>query len=367
MPEQLLGRIIRCCSNPMEVVLDPFTGSGTTLAVAKKLGRQWIGFELSNDYAEKIRARLKKTSVGQSLDGAADPRTSAPPTRPRPKVWSTAPTLTTVNRTVRSGQRRPRKPQPEGVVKGIIDAYRASHHGSSVDTMLADTALNEEFCAACKKNGLPGAPPEWNRALLRIRKAGKLPHLGKRTRRLTISEMDPFSFASEVALWQLNVEYGTTLDDILCDPNLAARFDELAESFSPGFSSFQYRWAALALRKRAKDARKLAKDHFQEWLSRDLPRSRPISGYDWTKYDQPGVYVIASRSRQQLYVGEALCSLGKRIDLISGLPSWQRLEPAFVRPILVNDKQAVLKSILIGRVHPLMNVQLLASDFKAVS
>ncbi|MEQ9071869.1 MAG: site-specific DNA-methyltransferase, partial [Gimesia chilikensis] len=43
MPEQLLGRIIRACSNPEEVVLDPFTGSGTTLAVAKKLNRQYLG------------------------------------------------------------------------------------------------------------------------------------------------------------------------------------------------------------------------------------------------------------------------------------------------------------------------------------
>jgi site-specific DNA-methyltransferase (adenine-specific) len=80
MPEQLLGRIIRACSNPGDSVLDPFSGSGTTLVVAKKLGRRWIGFELSKQYAGKIQARLKKTEVGQPLDGAADPVTSAPPT-----------------------------------------------------------------------------------------------------------------------------------------------------------------------------------------------------------------------------------------------------------------------------------------------
>jgi DNA modification methylase len=83
MPEQLLGRIIRCCSNPMETVLDPFGGSGTTFAVAKKLGRQWIGFELSKDYAQRIRARLKRTRAGDPLDGAADPLSSAPATFPK--------------------------------------------------------------------------------------------------------------------------------------------------------------------------------------------------------------------------------------------------------------------------------------------
>ena len=80
MPEQLLGRIIRCCSNPQEVVLDPFAGSGTTLAVAKKLGRAWLGFELSKDYASRIKKRLAAARVGDPLDGADDPLTSAPTT-----------------------------------------------------------------------------------------------------------------------------------------------------------------------------------------------------------------------------------------------------------------------------------------------
>ncbi|NCA12316.1 site-specific DNA-methyltransferase, partial [bacterium] len=47
MPEQLLGRIIRACSHEGDLVLDPFGGSGTTLAVAKKLGRSFLGCELS--------------------------------------------------------------------------------------------------------------------------------------------------------------------------------------------------------------------------------------------------------------------------------------------------------------------------------
>jgi site-specific DNA-methyltransferase (adenine-specific) len=80
MPEQLLGRIIRCCSNPGDVVLDPFAGSGTTLAVANKLGRKWLGFEISEDYATKALARIAKTHEGQPLEGAPEPLISAPPT-----------------------------------------------------------------------------------------------------------------------------------------------------------------------------------------------------------------------------------------------------------------------------------------------
>ena len=80
MPEQLLGRIIRSCSNPGELVVDPFGGSGTTLAVAKKLGRKYLGFELSKEYAQNIRQRLSGIQEGDPLDGAAEPLTSAPST-----------------------------------------------------------------------------------------------------------------------------------------------------------------------------------------------------------------------------------------------------------------------------------------------
>ncbi len=80
MPEQLLGRIIRACSNVAEVVLDPFAGSGTTLVTAKKLERRWVGFELSENYAAQTQARLDAAREGQALEGAPEPRVSAPAT-----------------------------------------------------------------------------------------------------------------------------------------------------------------------------------------------------------------------------------------------------------------------------------------------
>ena len=77
MPEQVLGRIVRACSRPGDLVLDPFAGSGTTLAVAKKLGRDPLGFELSPDYADRIEARLALIEPGDPLDGL-DPPAVAP-------------------------------------------------------------------------------------------------------------------------------------------------------------------------------------------------------------------------------------------------------------------------------------------------
>jgi site-specific DNA-methyltransferase (adenine-specific) len=80
MPEQLLGRIIKVSSNPGELVLDPFGGSGSTLVVAKKLGRDYLGFELSENYATRIRERLEAARAGEPLVGPADPLASAPAT-----------------------------------------------------------------------------------------------------------------------------------------------------------------------------------------------------------------------------------------------------------------------------------------------
>ena len=59
MPEALLERIIRVASTPGQLVLDPFAGSGTTLAVAKRLGRRYLGIELSDAYAHAVRDRLE--------------------------------------------------------------------------------------------------------------------------------------------------------------------------------------------------------------------------------------------------------------------------------------------------------------------
>jgi adenine-specific DNA-methyltransferase len=57
-PEALLERIIRVSSNPGDLVLDPFAGSFTTCAVAKRLGRQSIGIEINEEYVKMGIRRL---------------------------------------------------------------------------------------------------------------------------------------------------------------------------------------------------------------------------------------------------------------------------------------------------------------------
>lgn len=80
MPEQLLGRIIRVSSDPGDLIVDPFAGSGSTLIVAKKLGRNCVGFEMSANYVKKIRKRLDWAQAGDVLEGPENPLESAPKT-----------------------------------------------------------------------------------------------------------------------------------------------------------------------------------------------------------------------------------------------------------------------------------------------
>ncbi len=62
MPELLLARIIAASSNPGDLVFDPFNGSGTTAAAALQMGRNYCGIDISEDYVENTKRRLREMS-----------------------------------------------------------------------------------------------------------------------------------------------------------------------------------------------------------------------------------------------------------------------------------------------------------------
>lgn len=65
MPEKVLERIVRVASNPGDVVIDPFSGSGTTCCVAAKLGRQYFGVDISGQYVKHSVDRIAETLAGR--------------------------------------------------------------------------------------------------------------------------------------------------------------------------------------------------------------------------------------------------------------------------------------------------------------
>lgn len=261
MPERLLARIVLVSSKPGDCVLDPFSGSGSTLAVAKKLGRRWMGFELSKEYVRLVRSRLDGISVGDPLDGMADPLTSAPSTASRagrikrknreelqlvakravirPKEATTDRLVTNKSREILASQtnmrldvaQKSQRPAAE-MREAIVRAFLATHEGFAADPVLEDPILNAAFCDACRAEGIPGKAKDWNHLLLNVRKQKQLPRCTRRRARLDAKEIDGFVFASEIALQSLIDKYKCTLDDVLCDPDLGREFDEFAPSCS---------------------------------------------------------------------------------------------------------------------------------------
>lgn len=68
-PERLIERIIHIASNPGDLILDSFLGSGTTAAVAQKMGRRWIGIEMGNHAYTHCKVRMDKVILGEDEGG----------------------------------------------------------------------------------------------------------------------------------------------------------------------------------------------------------------------------------------------------------------------------------------------------------
>ena len=81
-PEALLHRIILSSSRPGDVVLDPFFGTGTTGAVAKRLGRRWIGLEQEARYVELALQRIKAVTALDAQYAEVTPSKRAQPRVP---------------------------------------------------------------------------------------------------------------------------------------------------------------------------------------------------------------------------------------------------------------------------------------------
>lgn len=397
MPELLLGRIINACSNPGEVVLDPFGGSGSTLITAKKLGRRFIGFELSENYARQIESRLRATRSGDPLSGAELSETKAPPTAlgrrrkdvvvpatlvalapaPAPRVEREA----VVNRAKRNGAavidldktvaRRAKQNGAASIERGIIDAFSAASDGYSIDRVIADPQLNQNFIAQCVRLGLPGQDVDWNWRLMNMRKAGRLKGVLSVERSMTKGELRehwPHKFACEIAIQRFEQMHQTTVDHVLCDPRLASEFDALVRAMLPDDSapgSLMIRWGALRLRK---EARLISASAMR--LDKVIPIARTFESafdVDLIKVPAlPGLYWLADKQRH-LYVGET-DNLQQRFRMQFGhrkFDFWgaahDKLVLAFKRVDVPVSDLAKHQSLWISKWRPIGNFEKLAA------
>lgn len=386
MPEQLLGRIVRVSSNPGDVVLDPFAGSGTTLAVAKKLGRRWIGCELSEDYVRAATERLDAIHDGDPLDGPADPLSSAPSTAngrrlgdvergpaPVPRRVAAAGESRQVAavETVPDDSREPtaRRPALRDLVRdAIVEAFFAAHDGYSTDWLLADPNLQRAFHDACREAGLLGGPFNWNRELLRHRKQGAIPKRGELKKvHVTTNELDAYDFAAEAAWRAAHDKFGgVSLDEVFCDPDKAAHFDRTARRLAPGFAPAAYRWAALRLRKASRTLVDEVKQFHFVFATRDFRRFQQFGRCRFGRFDgRPGIYLLRGEEKQPLVVGKTL-DLGRRLAChaacrtVAGATRHLSVIPPDELP--GEEYLDALKEDLVRRWQPRWNVNLVGLD-----
>ncbi len=368
MPEQLLGRIIRVSSNQGDIVFDPFAGSGTTLAVGKKLGRRWIGCELSEEYTRAATERLRAIEEGATLDGPADPIGSAPSTLNGRKLAGgdsaeTQAVPTAPQAAEKSGSPVSTKSTLRELVRdAIVDSFYAANEGHSIDWLLADPQLQTSFHESCRERGLIGSPVDWNRELLRFRKTGEFPKRGQIQKvHVADDELDHYSFAAEIA-WRLAKDKfpEVSLDEIFCDPAKAAYFDRTAKRFAPGFKLVQYRWAALRLRKASRELVDDVKQYHFVFSKRDFSRFLTWRGLKPKRLNgQPGIYLLRGESKQPLYVGRTT-DLGRQLAQLAACgtvnDSATHVSLIVGDDLPANDYQAAFKEDLVRRYQPQWNV-----------
>lgn len=209
----------------------------------------------------------------------------------------------------------------------VASAFRHASGGYSADRVIADPVLNKRFIETASSLGLDAPPVVVNHALFRLRKTGKLTARTS-SLRTVIPDQWRFAFASEVAARVLFFQTMRSVDSLLCDPSLATRFDEIASSLAPGFSSLEYRWAALNNRKKGllRSIRAAAVESF-EW------QDKLHFGRDPSRFaEDAGVFALLE-GEELLYVGHTE-DLAETIDAASQIARLDQIVDGLWKPSL---------------------------------
>jgi hypothetical protein len=180
----------------------------------------------------------------------------------------------------------------------IVQAFHHASQGFSPDRVVADPDLNRAYLSECNRMGLGSDAAKLNRSLFNLRKRGAL--RGISSRRTVLKDQPEYRFAAEIAARFLERENEITHDQIICDPHFAERFDEIAKTIVPRGRSFEYRWAALNLRKGQRlKPEVLARVARPSSVLQFQVRGLSLDGVPRT----PGLYLFYS-NQATLYIGE---------------------------------------------------------------
>lgn len=243
--------------------------------------------------------------------------------------------------------------------KAFFAAREAFKDRGSTDLYIADPERNTVFLDLCRRFGIEASDYRLNKTLFNARKNKLLTNL--QSERTSI-EYGEFAFASEFAATQLRYKAGATIDDILCDPGLAAQFDDIARSVIPGFSSFEYRWAILSIRKAGRHQKLPASFRLPKFTTGFRLLRDPIERIP----DRAGLYLLYER--QKLLYTRCAVDLRHGVELHRNKNILKAINEKLWRPDPENfvvDFAAVAGSIgflqaiekkLVEERHPVFNI-----------
>jgi hypothetical protein len=246
----------------------------------------------------------------------------------------------------------------------VVEAFTMVHDGYSTDRVVVDPQINARFLAKCRALGINNSDYQLNHALLDIRKSGKAT-LPKATKRTEFRDYDEYQFAAEIAIRILQRTKGVTLDQVLCDPAIAAEFDNIATQLAPGQPVLKLRCAALNLRK----THRLGPSKSEKKIpDLDLVTAGPLQTLTSREIPNfPATYVLYDQTRP-VFAGETE-NLQRRIEIHQkgGLPRWLNSPSGFdlslkqaIVPSINQDDRRLWLSDFVLREKPLLNFQKVA-------
>lgn len=250
-------------------------------------------------------------------------------------------------------------------IEKIMQAFLEVRDVYSADKVIADPDLDRKFLRCCRELGLSGTDFELNWKLMNARKAGNLSGLSDliKTKPYRLGNViDDFEYASELAVRYMQQRKDVSLDQIICDPELAEEFDTYATRLAPGFLPLQYRWAAFGLRK----AGRLGKKVDQIGELPELESFGRVRGLELGKIPDIGGLYLFSSQEKPIFASQTE-NLRHRLERhikvsSSGLPSWLwdvRKEPlqleAAPLPGITRSLRQAMETLLVRQWKPVLN------------
>jgi hypothetical protein len=276
----------------------------------------------------------------------------------------------TENIYVTMAQRKVKDQSRSAYANLLKKAYLSIYEGYSIDRLIVEPRRNALFVHACWRLGIQANQAELNFMLLDARKSGQIGSVPGVQRYVVPRErVDQYLFASELALRSLQDEayyvaqVDLSLDQILCDPRLAARFDEIASRLAPGFASEDYRWGALCIRKAQNRSVASSLNPQFELVGRTAnirPSRLPsLAGYFWLQCEGADVYFGHTENlRTQVDRMLQIEGAGTRV-----IPEWlregdfSRMELAIAPcPGLAPSRREPVKGAYVQSRQPILNV-----------